>query len=510
MTTLPTSRTTASSKAEHLADHLALAALANAHGDPTVGEPWFDVRARGALGNNTGDDSIVINAAIVAARAAYDATPSSGTRTVYFPAGTYRCLSSIIQRYGVRFAGPGVLTFPNDLGAGTFALDFAVAGGDGYHNVPKISGLRIYGPVTNFVVGVQGCNMDGIRLAGGESLTDVYVQRFRAGLDLGENHNTLIDVTSIQNYYNVHHPTPHGTADNHQHFGCYYHQAAKASVAVGPDNVMSQTLMVGCQLGFSPYGLYKYGSGATGGLATSSTFIDVSFEGCGNGFIYDSRADGTNDSLVLCTFTRCLGLASSGATTYRIAADLPLVAGINVRGLVGCRFEEAHSPLTAVIPGGARQINVRSICADNTIIGGSISSTAGEFANLASLGAIRMQSNESNSRPFVAESHYAWATIAPGDLCAWSSNGNGVVRYGGATGGAFAGVAMNNAVLSGVVMLAQVGSIVNINCVSGTAGSDIRPDATTPHNGSSSGSTPIVAAGVGALVGGKLPCKVRA
>lgn len=464
----------------------------------------------GALGNNTGNDATAINAAITAGRAAYDATGSM--QIVYFPPGTYRCTATINQRFGVRLVGPGRIFFPIDLGVGTFGLSIAaMVGGDGYPNAPSVEGLTILGPVTAIAIGVQGCNMDGIDVAQSSTISQVYVSKFRAGLRIARDHNTFREVTSIQNYWNVLYDNSPSSRANHQFFGCFLHNAAHSSIAINGGNMMDQTAMVGCQLGYSPYGIYKFGAAATLGMMNDSVLTDTSFEGCGNAFIYDSRTDGTNDSISYSTFVRCYGADSSASTTYRIAADLPIVAGINVRGLRSVRFEEAASrPLTALSGGGAtQQINVRSLCQQVDIKNGPLNTGSGIYLTngIGILGAVRLEGGNSIER-YRAESHYAFGTILAGDLLAWSTSGNGVVRAP-TGGGQFVGIAMNDAALGTNVMVAPAGSQVNLNAADGTAGVAIRSLVGTEHNGTATGANPVIATAIGSVSAGKLLCRIR-
>lgn len=67
--------------------------------------PWFDVRAYGAAGDGTTDDSTAIQAAIDAANAA-------GSGVVFFPVGVYAIESSLVLKQGAVLCGvyPGVAT----------------------------------------------------------------------------------------------------------------------------------------------------------------------------------------------------------------------------------------------------------------------------------------------------------------------------------------------------------------------------------------------------------------
>src|SRR5690242_7078238 len=70
--------------------------LSNLLGSPDV----FNVRAFGALGNDTADDTAAIQKAIDAAR-------DAGGGLVFIPAGTYRVTSPVVLRSQVSVVGVG-------------------------------------------------------------------------------------------------------------------------------------------------------------------------------------------------------------------------------------------------------------------------------------------------------------------------------------------------------------------------------------------------------------------
>jgi hypothetical protein len=74
------------------------------------GQPWIDVKAYGALGNGTGDDTAAINQAIKAAIVS-PGTDGAGNAMVYFPPGDYMIADSIVppnsaSNYALVGAGP--------------------------------------------------------------------------------------------------------------------------------------------------------------------------------------------------------------------------------------------------------------------------------------------------------------------------------------------------------------------------------------------------------------------
>src|SRR2546426_11991882 len=77
------------------------ASLATSGAAPQAGSPWYDVRAFGAQGDGTTDDTAAIQSAITAAN------PTGGT--VFLSPGTYRVTASLT------FSSPDVVL----MGAGT-------------------------------------------------------------------------------------------------------------------------------------------------------------------------------------------------------------------------------------------------------------------------------------------------------------------------------------------------------------------------------------------------------
>jgi Pectate lyase superfamily protein len=90
-------------------------------------DPWFDVKAYGAVGDNSTDDTAAIQAAINAA----NAISTGGKAVVYFPPGTYVCTgtltpgspSQIWQAAGGRSSGANTATLLRYTGTGARFID---------------------------------------------------------------------------------------------------------------------------------------------------------------------------------------------------------------------------------------------------------------------------------------------------------------------------------------------------------------------------------------------------
>lgn len=103
------------------------------------GTPWFDVRAFGAAGDGSADDTTAINNAITAA---------GTTGTVFLPAGSYKVTSTITVPNSVRIVGSGIWATTIGMVGDHIVLDFT---GNGHLLDIFISGYQ-NAAATNYCV----------------------------------------------------------------------------------------------------------------------------------------------------------------------------------------------------------------------------------------------------------------------------------------------------------------------------------------------------------------------
>lgn len=116
------------------------------------GDPWFDVKAFGAVGDGSTDDSSAINNAITTANAA-------GGGVVYFPPGTYVVASRVILKSGASLLGSGrsSTTIKGNTGVTSAVLYGSTT--NAYSNA-FIRDLTINGNASAFSSDIQGISID--------------------------------------------------------------------------------------------------------------------------------------------------------------------------------------------------------------------------------------------------------------------------------------------------------------------------------------------------------------
>lgn len=222
---------------------------------------------------------------------------------------------------------------PTDLGAGVPAIRCSARHGMG----PTIRDLSLVGPGRGKegIIGQSPAAMDGILLCSKASLQRVVVQFFRSGLVIRENHETLTDVKSVNNYYNVFFAPNPLNRGNQRFFGCDFSSASFASVGIAPTNGIDYGTFLATDLGRAPFGLYKEPTSASGPvMMTSSAFINTTFESIGNAALYDASPSNSL-SVYWCRFAG-MGLSRWPGVAH---PDFPTDADVALNGAMQLRVE---------------------------------------------------------------------------------------------------------------------------------------------------------------------------
>lgn len=224
--------------------------------------------------------------------------------------------------WGVSFQSTQLL-WQTDLGSAKYGIKAVDSGGQG--NASGLHYLRTTGPGSFGypLTGTQACDMDGIRLNSMLTLDHVYTNQFRAGWVMCQDHHFLNRSMSNGNFYNVLYPT--GTTKGNDTFiACLLQGAGFASVAVEGGNDIDFALFYQCDLGASPYGIYKFDGGAASviGMISNSHFVNCTFEGIGNACLRDASTGGGSGSDSI--FRSCFQSVghSWGGANYRLEAQL--------------------------------------------------------------------------------------------------------------------------------------------------------------------------------------------
>jgi hypothetical protein len=144
---------------------------------------WVDVRAYGAVGDNTADDTAAIQAAI-------DSVPTGGD--VYLPPGTYKIGRINIQHSNIRLRGAG----PSSILSASGTWSTGVFGGAG--------GLINVYPA-NYVYAAGGTAINGVILEdfamrGGMTYSTTWVVG-RTAVFINQAHNTKVHRLDIRNFW---------------------------------------------------------------------------------------------------------------------------------------------------------------------------------------------------------------------------------------------------------------------------------------------------------------------
>lgn len=121
----------------------------------TKGKPWFDVTAYGALGDDTQDDTLLIQAAVTAAQAV---APTAGGANVYLPHGIYKTTDAI------GYSTTANVNFIMSRGASIHPTTAGQIGITGSGNNASFTDFSVIGTVHGIGAVLSGTN---IRMLGG-------------------------------------------------------------------------------------------------------------------------------------------------------------------------------------------------------------------------------------------------------------------------------------------------------------------------------------------------------
>lgn len=466
---------------------------------------YFDIEDYGAVpvvGLVFGDCRAAIQAAI-------DAAAAAGGGIVLIPAGIWHVIGSLTWKTRVHIQGVGQETsyflWTADVGAGQGGLVHEAVPISGAYG-PSISNITLRGAMP-LAIGVRAWQMAGIKLGPHASMTNVQVDYFGDGIVLGWDHNTLDGVQATNCYNNVLFAASPSTKENHTFNSCTFESPLFASLACAGSNSVSMCRFDACHFGFGPYGLYRadMGAASTVPFLVGCTFTSCSFELCGNAAILDESTgvgDGAS-SLINCTFDRCSYNSSSHAD-HRYAAKSHAYA-VDVRNVLNCDIYESHLPFSLPI-GGTSVWKIRGVCNESFRIHRHVAppTPAGQFTEGGYFMTVEVGNCEGTG--FAAGGAISW-----GDIVSWSGADNTVVRTTAGTVNTMVGIAMNDALVGGVVIVALAPCTTYVLCETiAAAGTAIRSLAGTEHHGTSAGANPIIgyAYNAGGGAGGAL-LKVR-
>lgn len=306
------------------------------------GGQGVSVTVFGATGDGVTDDTDAVQDTI-------DYVSDAGGGIVYFPPGTYILSQSLdLGADDVHLVGEGAssrLHWPVDLGEDTWGIDTNGAGIQAA--APSISKLQLRGPAGSTVLGTAGCEMDGVRTSSNVALTDVQIQKFRAGVYLNTNHNVFTRCFIQGNYINVLWPDSPSSKGNQSFYSCVLDGAAMACLGVEGSNNMDYCTFVDCHLGSAPYGIWKYDGAApsTLGLMNGCQFYGTYWESIGNcGILDESTGSGSGADSIANSLIHQPGWA--WGPEYKIAARADDYA-IHVRNVTGSRIFQGATPFTA-------------------------------------------------------------------------------------------------------------------------------------------------------------------
>lgn len=457
---------------------------------PGIFSPWD----RGAEGDLVADDAGPIQDAID------DAEAAGGGRVG--PLGKHKCLTGLIQRDNVSLFGlgygPSQLHFPTDLGAGEYAITYDPSAPGGA-SAGTLRDFQIIGPGGPFDIGVQTADMDGIRPPAHSDLYNVRVIGCRSGFVMNADHNHLYACRADANYFGVLFPADIISFGSHSFNGCLFNVNNFASVAKEGGGVIDLTTWDACHFGWGPYGIYMAdmtGAASVAGI-TSSVFDGCVFEYCGNGAILDETtgSGAGGDSLIDCTFNRCM-YSSSDNAAHRMGARSHDYA-IDVRNMRNCRIFEGTLPFSVPISGVSvyRVSGITSGVVEHRPTpgnSGTLPTGSDDFVTAGSLNYANGFTLDTGS--YRGHARTAIGTISVGDLLGYSSSPGWVTRLTATgTSATFAGVALNDAVNAGVVIVAPPGSEVDVLCETiAASGTAIYRKSGTEHHGSSTVNGSIV------------------
>lgn len=239
--------------------------------------------------------------------------------TVFVPPGRYILDAELVlpnlERWDddyneVELRGAGlrssVLSWPEDLGAGRFALRAGSRTGgpdrNGYQQT-KIADIMFHGPRLSDRLAQPPAAMSGLGITSRFVIERVGIYGFRAGVDVWRDHSSLYSCQIAKNYYGVY--WSGGTVSFGDHLLVDVDLAGNtfASIAVAPENGIDHSSFIGCHMGFSPFGCHAEEGAPKRPFLSNNKFVDCAFEACGNGWIDGRDAEVYGNSFIGCSYS---------------------------------------------------------------------------------------------------------------------------------------------------------------------------------------------------------------
>ena len=254
-------------------------------------ETYLSVKAYGAVGNGSNDDTSAIQAAL-------DAADSAGGGVVFFPAGTYKVTDTLTYAEEVCFQGEGPdasrLDWPSSVGAGVWGIEPSYSFGT--YGRLTIEKLGFFGPSTgaSLTPGTANTNMHGVKIGRRTVLRDCQVRGFNYGVGIQNDHAWLENVEASANHANVVWLDTGGVSQygDHTILNCTLDGATLASIYVEDGSLIDGSTFISTHLGLAPYGITCASGRSETRFVTNSVFIDVACEQFGNAVIYDPNTAG--------------------------------------------------------------------------------------------------------------------------------------------------------------------------------------------------------------------------
>jgi hypothetical protein len=292
-----------------------------------TGKSYFAVNIVSDYGADPSGNTGSATANTTAFQNAINALAAARGGTIFVPSGRYILNATLVlpnmangddSWNAIEIQGEGfrnsILEWPTDLGSGQFALR-ATNRVTNYVRT-QISDIAFIGPRDVDTLGSAPAQMSGIGISNRFLLRRVEVQWFYSGIDILGDHSFFDYCEFTKNYYGAYWGNDATNRGDH-YFNCCEISGNKfAGLAVNPVNNIDGTTFTECHIGFQPYGIYCETGTRTLGFLTFSTFLDCSFEACGNGIIH-SDTSGANHSVSNCLFIQCSSTQNNG---WKIAA----------------------------------------------------------------------------------------------------------------------------------------------------------------------------------------------
>jgi hypothetical protein len=266
-----------------------------------------DVQEFGAVGTATSTQTrVAFENALAFALA-------DGVREIFVPSRTESYVFDapiVSHKVSIRGGhhGMSVMSWPTgSVPSGGHALTLTDDEEGSLWNSPNLYNLRIEGAFETGDMGGHPSAFHGIRIGEGgntwpaSKLKTVEVRGFDYGIvfDNAGGHISLEDVTAEYNYYAVY--IRRGNGDN-LFLNCDFANNLFAGIGMPRNTGLTLSALLRCHFGYGPYGIFQSATTADPGVGdrqqgflNNCSFIDCSFEACGNGAIFSEATTGSDN-----------------------------------------------------------------------------------------------------------------------------------------------------------------------------------------------------------------------